>query len=123
MSQPCTRNHPLKEAREALLRHGAHFLFSTLTIDTISARVRRLVQAFLRTCVSYPVLDVEYTWREEARFAAPPELAMYLRCGLACILRVSGGDAIHGLIPWDMYCTSDGVPNSVRIFSRIAAYP
>ena len=64
--------HPLKEAREALLHHGAHFLFSTLTIDTISARVRRLVQAFLRTCVSYPVLDVEYTWREEARFAAPP---------------------------------------------------
>ncbi len=33
VSQPCTWNHPLKEAREALHRRGALFLFSTLTID------------------------------------------------------------------------------------------
>ncbi len=79
------------------------FLFSSLAIDIISARVRRLIQAFLRTCVSYPAPDAEYTWREEARFAAPPELAMCLRWGLARILRVSGGNAVHGLISWDMY--------------------
>ena len=79
------------------------FLFSSLAIDINSARVRRLIQAFLRTCVSYPAPDAEYTWREEARFAAPPELAMCLRWGLARVLRVSGGSAVRGLISWDMY--------------------
>jgi len=82
------------------------FLFSslgTVLIDIISARVRRIIQAFLRTCVSYPVPDAEYTWREEARFAMPPELTMCLRWGLAHILRVSGCHAVHRFIPWDMY--------------------
>jgi Meiotically up-regulated protein Msb1/Mug8 domain len=79
------------------------FLFSSLAIDINSARVRRLIQAFLRTCVSFPAPDAEYTWREEARFAAPPELAMCLRWGLARVLRVSGGSAVRGLISWDMY--------------------
>jgi hypothetical protein len=42
------------------------FLFSSLALGLSSSRVRRLVQAF-----SFPVSDMEYTWREEARFAAP----------------------------------------------------
>jgi hypothetical protein len=79
------------------------FLFSSLAIDINSARVRRLIQAFLHTCVSFPAPDAEYTWREEARFAAPPELAMCLRWGLARVMRVSGGNAVRGLISWDMY--------------------
>jgi hypothetical protein len=74
------------------------FLFSSLALDISLSRVRRLIQAFLLTCVSFPAPDVEYTWREEARFAAPPELAMCLRWGLARVLRVSGGNAVHGLI-------------------------
>jgi Domain of unknown function (DUF1708) len=79
------------------------FLFSTLALDVNSSGVRRLVQAFLRTCVSFPAPDAERTWREEARFAAPPELAMCLRWGLSRVLRVSSGNAVRGLISWDMY--------------------
>ncbi|KAH9059462.1 hypothetical protein EDB83DRAFT_2387941 [Lactarius deliciosus] len=79
------------------------FLFSNLALDVNSSGVRRLIQAFLRTCVAFPALDAEHTWRDEARFAAPPELAMFLRWGLARILRVSGGHAVRGLISWDMY--------------------
>jgi hypothetical protein len=79
------------------------FLFSSLALDVNSSGVRRLIQTFLHTCVSFPTLDAERIWREEARFAAPPELAMFLRWGLARVLRVSGGHAARGLISWDMY--------------------
>jgi Domain of unknown function (DUF1708) len=78
-------------------------LFSSLALDVNSSGVRRLVQTFLRTCVSFPVPDTERTWREEARFAAPPELAMSLRWGLARVLRVCTGNAVRGLISWDTY--------------------
>ncbi len=70
------------------------FLFSSLALDVNSSGVRRLIQAFLRTCVPFPAPDAERTWHEEARFAAPAELAMCLRWGLARILRVSGGNAV-----------------------------
>ena len=64
---------------------------------------RRLVQAFLHTWVPFPVPDAERTWHEEARFAAPAELPMCLRWGLARILCVSGGNAMRGLLSWDAY--------------------
>ena len=70
------------------------FLFSSHALDVNSSGVRRLIQAFLRTCVSSPAPDAERTWHEEARFAAPAELAMCLRWGLARVLRVSGGNAV-----------------------------
>ncbi|KAI9507647.1 hypothetical protein F5148DRAFT_1306912 [Russula earlei] len=79
------------------------FLFSSLALDVISSGVRRLIQAFLRTCVPFPAPDAERTWREEARFAAPAELAMCLRWGLARVRRVSGGNAVRGFIFWDTY--------------------
>jgi Domain of unknown function (DUF1708) len=79
------------------------FLFSSLALDANSSGVRRLIQAFLRTCVSFPAPDAERTWHDEARFAAPAELAMCLRWGLARVLRVSGGHAVRGLLSWDMY--------------------
>ncbi|KAH9979484.1 hypothetical protein BGW80DRAFT_1435011 [Lactifluus volemus] len=79
------------------------FLFSSLALDVNSSGVRRLVQAFLRTCVSFPAPDADRTWREEARFSAPPELAMCLRWGLSRVLRVSTGNAVRGLISWEMY--------------------
>src|SRR5260221_9270068 len=66
-------------------------------------RVFRLMRAFLCTCVSFPAPDAEHTWHEEARFAAPAELAMCLRWGLARVLRVSGGNAVRGLLSWEMY--------------------
>ena len=72
-------------------------------LDVNSSGVRRLIQAFLRTCVPFPAPDAERTWHEEARFAAPAELAMCLRWGLARILRVSGGNAVRGLLSWDAY--------------------
>ena len=72
----------------------AAFLFPVLpSISSISA-LPDLIQAFLRTCVSFPVLDTERT-RHEARFAASPELAMCLRRGLARALRVSGSNAVR----------------------------
>jgi len=53
--------------------------------------------------VSFPATDAEHTWHEEA-LAAPAELAMCLRWGLARVLRVSGGNAtVRGLLSWDMY--------------------
>ena len=70
------------------------FLFSSHALDINSSRVRRLIQAFLCTCVSFPASDAECTWQEEARFAALPEVAMCLRSGLARVLHVSGGNAV-----------------------------
>ncbi|KAI0264846.1 hypothetical protein BC834DRAFT_970418 [Gloeopeniophorella convolvens] len=58
------------------------FLFS-LTVDVKSSGVRRLFQAFLRTWMPFVAPDADRTWREEARFAAPPELATCLRWGSA----------------------------------------
>src|SRR5712691_2559363 len=56
------------------------FPFSSLALDVNSSGVRRLIllQAFLRTCVSFPAPHAERTWHEEARFAAPAEHAMCL---------------------------------------------
>jgi len=79
------------------------FLFSSLALDVNSSGVRRLIQAFFHTFVSFPAADAERTWHEEARFAAPTDLAMCLRWGLAQVLRVSGGNAVRGLLSWDMY--------------------
>jgi len=75
------------------------FLFPVL--PSMSALLD-LIQAFLRTCASFPVLDTERT-RHEARFAAPAELAMCLRRGRARVLHVSGGNAVRGFLSWDMY--------------------
>jgi len=97
------------------------FLFSSHALDINSSRVRRLIQAFLCTCVSFPASDAERTWQEEARFAALPEVAMCLRSGLARVLRVSGGNAVRGLLSWDSLGTrtSSGVrPNLVSHFLR-----
>jgi len=47
--------------------------------------------------VSFLAPDAERTWQKEARSAAPAELAMYLRWGLARVLRVSGGNIVRGL--------------------------
>ena len=47
------------------------FLFSNLALDANTSGVRRLIQTFLRTCVSFHALDTERTWHEEARFAIP----------------------------------------------------
>jgi hypothetical protein len=66
-----------------LLRHAAHIV---------------PYQAFLCTCVPFPAPGAERTWHEEARFAAAAELAMHLRWGLARILRVSGDNAVRGLL-------------------------
>jgi hypothetical protein len=42
-------------------------------------------------------------WREEAKFAAPDELGMTLRWGLARIVRIYGGQETRGILAWDMY--------------------
>ena len=62
--------------------------FFSLALHISSSRscVRRLIQAFLHTCASFPVPDGEYTWHNEARFARAR--AHYL--GLVRVLHVSG---------------------------------
>lgn len=78
------------------------FIFSTLALDISSNAIKRLIQAFLRTCSS-PSAESERLWREEARFAGPHELGMCLRWGLARVVRVVGGQDYRGLIAWDHY--------------------
>ncbi|KAI0067395.1 hypothetical protein BV25DRAFT_1819719 [Artomyces pyxidatus] len=79
------------------------FIFSSLALDVSTSGVRRLVQAFLRTCVPFPAPDAESAWRDETRFAGPHELGMCLRWGLARVVRVMGGHAVRGLVPWESY--------------------
>ena len=70
------------------------FLFSDLALDINSSGVRRLIQAFLSTCVrspcrvSLPAPDAERKWHDGVRFAAPVGLAMCLRWCLVRVLRV-----------------------------------
>ena len=71
------------------------FFFPGLSLDITFSGVRRLIQAFLRTGVSFLAQDAKRTWHEEARFAATAELAMCLRWGIARVLRVSGGNAVQ----------------------------
>ncbi|THH15455.1 hypothetical protein EW146_g5031 [Bondarzewia mesenterica] len=62
------------------------FIFSSLALDVGAVGVRRLVQAFLRTCVSLPAPDAERNWLEEAR-----------------IVRIVGGHPVRGLVGWENY--------------------
>jgi len=77
--------------------------FSTLALDVNSSGVRRFIQAFLHTCVLFPAPDADRTWHEEARFAAPAELAMCLRWDFARVLRISWRNVVRGLLSWDIY--------------------
>jgi len=76
------------------------FLYSSLAFDLNG--VLRLIQAFLRTCVSFPAPRAERTWHEEERFSAPAKLAMRLRWGLAFCVSL-GGNAVRGLLSRDAY--------------------
>lgn len=78
------------------------FIFSTLALDVSSGAVRRLIQAFLRTC-SQPSGETEHQWREEARLAGPQELGMCLRWGLARVVRIMKGQEVRGLVPYESY--------------------
>jgi len=82
------------------------FLFSNLALDANTSGVRRLIQTFLRTCVSFHALDTERTWHEEARFAIPAvgrrtcHVPSMGSCpSLACVW----GHVVRGLLSWDLY--------------------
>jgi len=77
------------------------FIFSSLALDISANSVKRLIRAFLDTCTGGA--DAELRWREEARLTGPHELGMCIRWGLARVVRVSGGQAVRGLIGWDHY--------------------
>ncbi|KAH9946731.1 hypothetical protein B0H21DRAFT_387570 [Amylocystis lapponica] len=78
------------------------FIFSTLALDVSSAAVKRLIQAFLKTCAK-PSAEADRQWREEARFAGPNELGMCLRWGLARVVRIVRGQEVRGLVSYDNY--------------------
>jgi hypothetical protein len=82
------------------------FIFSNLALDIKASAVKRLVKAFLGTCVVLVGREkdlAEKKWREEARFASMHELGMCLRWGLARIARVVDGVEVRGLLNWEHY--------------------
>ena len=79
------------------------FIFSSLALDVSSNAVKRLINAFLNTCRGRPTAEAERQWRDEARFAGPHELGMFLRWGLARIVRVVGGQEVRGLLSYENY--------------------
>ncbi|KAJ4470941.1 hypothetical protein J3R30DRAFT_3686098 [Lentinula aciculospora] len=82
------------------------FIFSTLALDINAGAVKRLVKAFLGTCVVLVGREkdtAEQKWREEAKFANMHELGMCLRWGLARITRIIDGVEVRGLLSWEHY--------------------
>jgi hypothetical protein len=79
------------------------FIFSSLALNISSSAIKRLIQSFLNTCSNPGVADVERNWLEEAKFASPHELGMFLRWGLARIVRCVGGEDVRGLLSWEQY--------------------
>lgn len=79
------------------------FIFSCLALDISCNAVRRLINAFLNTCHSRPTEEAERQWRDETRFAGPHELGMFLRWGLARIVRIVGGQEVRGLFSYECY--------------------
>ncbi|KAJ3739811.1 hypothetical protein DFH05DRAFT_500906 [Lentinula detonsa] len=82
------------------------FIFSSLALDIKANAVKRLIKAFLGTCVVLVGRDkdvAEKNWREEARFADMHELGMCLRWGLARIVRIIDGVEVRGLLSWEYY--------------------
>ena len=79
------------------------FIFSSLALNISTSAIKRLIQTFLRTCTSPGSEEAHGSWLEEARFAGPHELGMFLRWGLARLVRFTGTEELRGLIPWDVY--------------------
>ena len=79
------------------------FIFSSLALDISATAVKRLIDAFLRTCTTTHSPEAERQWREEAKLAGPQELGMCLRWGLARIVRIVGGQEVRGLLSYDSY--------------------
>lgn len=79
-------------------------LFSPLAIDIRPNVIKKLIAAFLATCPHHLALSsTEQRWREEATFAGPHELAMFLRWGLARIVRLERGVEVRGFVKWEEY--------------------
>lgn len=79
------------------------FIFSSLALDVSANAVKRLINAFLNTCRGRITEEVERQWRDEARFASPHELGMFLRWGLARIVRIVGGQEVRGILSYESY--------------------
>lgn len=79
------------------------FIFSALALDVSAPAINRLIEAFLQTCAYPNSHSVNRKWREEATFAAPHELGICLRWGLARAVRFVGGQEVRGLLSYDSY--------------------
>ncbi|KAJ3521131.1 hypothetical protein NM688_g9060 [Phlebia brevispora] len=79
------------------------FIFSSLALDVSAPAIRRLINAFLRTCGGLRQDEAERMWRDEVKFAGPHELGMCLRWGLARVVRIVGGQEVHGLLSYESY--------------------
>ncbi|KIK71712.1 hypothetical protein GYMLUDRAFT_343141 [Collybiopsis luxurians FD-317 M1] len=82
------------------------FIFTTKAMDIKASAVKRLIKAFLGTCVVLVGREKDFAeqrWREEASFAGMHELGMCLRWGLARVARIYDGAECRGLLNWDYY--------------------
>ena len=80
------------------------FIFSSVALDVSANGVKRLINSFLNTCRGGRSTDAgERQWREAVQFAGPQELGMFLRWGLARVVRIVGGQEVRGLLPYKLY--------------------
>ncbi|KIY74238.1 hypothetical protein CYLTODRAFT_448003 [Cylindrobasidium torrendii FP15055 ss-10] len=78
------------------------FIFSSSALDTSTSGIKRLIRTFLDAQL-YHTEQHENKWREEARFANPHDLGMFMRWGLARVVRFADGREERGIVPWDHY--------------------
>ncbi|KAL1744757.1 hypothetical protein HDZ31DRAFT_63819 [Schizophyllum fasciatum] len=87
------------------------FIFSALALDVSRAKINRLVDAFLGTCVigvGKEKDERERRWREEVRFGAGVhELAFVLRWGIARVRRANGERGLLSLAYYDEWARKE----------------
>ncbi|KAL1724755.1 hypothetical protein EV714DRAFT_278252 [Schizophyllum commune] len=87
------------------------FIFSALALDVSRAKINRLIDAFLGTCVigiGKEKEDREKRWREEVRFGAGVhEMGFVLRWGMARVRRANGERGLLSLSYYDEWARNE----------------
>ncbi|KAL1750014.1 hypothetical protein FB107DRAFT_252424 [Schizophyllum commune] len=87
------------------------FIFSALALDVSRAKINRLIDAFLSTCVigiGKEKEDREKRWREEVCFGAGVhEMGFVLRCGMVRVRRANGKRGLLSLSYYDEWARNE----------------
>ena len=97
------------------------FIFSALALDVSRAKINRLIDAFLGTCVigiGKEKEDREKRWREEVRFGAGVhEMGFVLRWGMARVRRANGERGLLSLSYYDEWARNEeGASRSLSLY-------